>query len=521
MQVTVQKLSPVLVELAVELPKERVGHEIDSVFKEVAKTARLRGFRPGKAPREVIQHVYGGQIERDVAQRLVDGTLNKALSDNGIAPIATVSIAPGKLEPKAAFSYKARFEITPDIAEVKYEGFPVKKPSTKVTDEMINDALEAVRRDHSVLKSPEPARAAKAGDVAVLDLSTDVEGAAVPEFAATDLETEIGSSTLMKAIEEALVGLSVGEKKDVDTTFPDNHPIARVRGKAGVFHITLKDLKERVLPALDDELAKDAGDFADLAALRADVEKKIQQKLDQRAEDAIAEQIVVELCKANPIDVPPSLVAKQAEVTQQEMAQSARRNGQRFQLTAELQNAIRVDAEMKVRAGLVMAAIAKAQQITVTDTDIEKAYEELAVQTGKNVARVKADYRDAQKREMLVGMVLEDKILDVIEAKCAVTEETALAASTATNGGLGALAPGPVVLCAGATARDAGPSAGVPLRGPAFRSPLGPSPPAPLCLTTPRPTGARRAPAGRPSRSDRASRWRGPCRRGCLRCPGT
>ncbi len=425
MQVTVQKLSPVLVELAVELPKERVLHELDAVFKQIARTAKLRGFRPGKAPREVIQHVYGGQIERDATQRLLDGTLQKALSEQGITPIATLEIVPGKLLPTEPFGYKARFEIAPDIAEVKYEGFAVKKPSTKVPAESLDEALEAVRREHSVLRSPEPARPAKAGDVVALDLSTLVDGEAVSEFATTDLETELGSSTLMKVIEDALVGLSVGDQKDVETTFPENHPIARVRGKKGIFHVTVKSVKERELPALDDELAKDAGDFADLAALRADVEKKLQRALDQRAEDAMAEQIVVELCKANPIDVPSSLVARQAEVTQQEMAQSARRGGQRFQLTPEIAAAIRTDAEMKVRAGLVMAAIAKAQQITVTDADIEKAYEELAVQTGKNVARVKAEYRDAQKREMLVGMVLEDKILDIIEAKCVITEEGA------------------------------------------------------------------------------------------------
>lgn len=421
MQVTVQKLSPVLVELAVELPKERVGHEIDTVFKEVAKTARLRGFRPGKAPREVIQHVYGGQIERDVTQRLVDGTLNKALSDNGIAPIATVSIAPGKLEPKAAFSYKARFEITPDIAEVKYEGFAVKKPSTKVTEDMIKDALEAIRRDHSVLKSPEPARAAKAGDVAVLDLSTDVEGAPVPEFAATDLETEIGSSTLMKAIEEALVGLSVGDKKDVDTTFPDNHPIARVRGKAGVFHVTLKDLKERVLPALDDELAKDIGDYESFAQLQQKTRERLEESAKAQSERALRDQAIEKLVEKNTIPVPPSLLDQQLRAMLQEFMQLMQMMGQKAQLNPAMVDDMKPRAESKVRAALLLGELSRKASISVSAEEVEARLKEMADKSGKHIAKLRVEYT-GEKREQLETQLLEDKLIKHLLAGSKITD---------------------------------------------------------------------------------------------------
>lgn len=422
MQVNVQKLSPVLVEFAVEVPAELVRSEVDRAFKEFTKSARIRGFRPGKAPRDVIAHVYGGQVEQNVTQRLVDTTLPKALAQESVTPLATLSIQPSKLDQKGPFSYRARFEVTPDIESPKYDGFAVKKPSTKVDEELVTKELERLREEHATLRTPEPARPAKAPDTVVIDFALDVGGKPVPEASSSDIEAQLGGGTLLAELDAALVGVNAGDKKDVEMTFSDKHPREDFRGKKGVFHVTVKEIKERVLPALDDEFAKDVGDFENLAALRADVETKLKRALDQRAEDAIAEQLVIELCKANPIPVPPSLVQRQSEVTQQELAMQARRANQRFTLDEQTRQSIQIDSEMKVRAGLVMAAIAKAEQIKVTDEDVEKAYVELAEQTGKNVQRLKAEYRDAKKREVLIGMILEDKILDIIEGKATVTE---------------------------------------------------------------------------------------------------
>ena len=422
MQVTVQKLSPVLVEFAVEIPEDKVKAEIERAYKELSRTAKIRGFRPGKAPRDVLAHVYSGQIAQSVTQKLVDDTLPKALADNSVSPIATLSIAPSKLEAKGPFSYKARFEVTPDIETVKYDGFVVKRPSTKVTDEAAAGELERLREEHATLRAPEPARAAKLGDTVVIDFTLDVAGAHVKEADGTDVQAELGKGNLLPELETALVGVSSGEKKDIETAFGDSHARPDFRGKKGLFHVTVKEIKERVLPALDDDFAKDVG-FDTLAELKTDATAKLKKALDQRAEDTLAEQIVVELCKANPVPVPPSLVQRQSEITLQELAQQARRQGQRVQMNDELQQRLQTDSEIKVRAGLLMAAIAKSEGVQINDDDLEKAYVELADQTGKNVARLKVEYRDQKKREVLLGMILEDKILDIIEAKSQITDE--------------------------------------------------------------------------------------------------
>jgi trigger factor len=421
MQVNIEKLSPVLVEFQVEVPADRVKTELERAYAAVQRTARVKGFRPGKAPRAVLAHLYAGRIHADVAQRLVDSTLSQALADKQIQPLSQPAIAPNELKPDDAFSYKARFEVRPDITEVKWEGFQVKRPSAAPSDAMIDSELSRLRHEHATLQAPEPERPAQNGDLVTIAFTLEVDGK-VREPSNQEIQTEIGTGQIFKEIEAGLVGMSPEGTKDVEVPFSEQHQNADLRGKKGIFHVTVKDVKVRVFPEVDDEFAKDCGSD-NLEALRTSLRERVEKELKQKATDTVAEQLVIELCKHNPIPVPPSLVEQQAQLTERELIATARRQGQRVDPSPELRSRVVADAELKVRAGLLMAEIAKAKQIKITDADIEKGYEELAEQMGKNVAKVKAEYRDAKKREMLVGMILEDKILDLIESASKVTEE--------------------------------------------------------------------------------------------------
>jgi trigger factor len=381
----------------------------------------VRGFRPGKAPRQILAHLYGGRIHADVTQRLVDSTLNKALADKQVTPLNQPAIAPSELRPDDTFSYKARFEVRPEIAGLRWEGFEVKRNVTTPTDAMVDAEIATLRRQHATLETPDPERPAKTGDVLTMSFVLDVDGKPQESGREQEIETDLGSGQLFKELEAALEGMSPGEKKDVTIAFPERHSSPELRGKTGVFHLTLKDLKVRVLPEVDDEFAKDAGQDS-LAALRASLREKLDNELKRKADDALAEALVAELCKRNPIPVPPSMIDQQTQAAERELATTARRQGQRFEPTAEVRAALRAESEMKVRAGLLMAEIAKERQIVITEQDIEKGYEELAAQTGKNLAKVKAEHRDPKKREMLVGMIMEDKILNLLEEASKITD---------------------------------------------------------------------------------------------------
>ncbi len=418
MQVNVQKLSPVLVEFDVEIDVGRVKSELDKAYTAVARTARVRGFRPGKAPRKVLAQMFGSRIAADVAQRLVDETFPQAVDEQKLQPVSSPDIEPQKVVETKPFAYKARFEVVPEIADLKWTELEAKRPKADVSDEMMTEELDKLRRANSTLEAPKEARPAKAGDTVTIDFAVESDGADVPDAGAQDFQVELGGGQLIAAIDEALVGKDVGAKADADVEMPEQHPHPALAGKKATFHITLKEIKERVLPDADDEFAKDLGEYDTLEDLKKDLKERLAKQQKEQSDNALAEQLVAELVKANPIPLPPSLVRRQMQITEQEVMGQARRQGQTgAQIGDELRARIQADSEVKVRAGLLMAEIAKREGIQIGDPDLEEGLKELAEQSGKNIAKLRVEYRDAKKREMLIGMILENKVLDLIEAK--------------------------------------------------------------------------------------------------------
>lgn len=423
MQVNVQKLSPVLVEFDVQIEADRVRTEIDKAYASLGKRAKVRGFRPGKAPRKVLEHMFGARIAADVAQRLVDETFQKAVSQQKVQPINQPAIEPQAVRETQPFQYKARFEVLPQIASVRYDGLTAKRPKVEVTDEQIESELQSLRKAHSTLEPLKESRPSQAGDVLTLDFDVEIEGALIEEAAARGFQAELGSEQLMPQLDEAVVGKDVGASIEVEVDMPQQHPHPKFRGKRAKFKIAVKEIKERILPAADDEFAKDLGDFETLDAVKADIRARLERQAKEQSENSVAEQLVAELVKANDVPVPPSLVERQMQVTEQEILQRARAQGQKATgLGEQLRGQVRADSEVKVRAGLLMAEIAKKEGIRIGDEQIEEGLKELAEQTGKNVAKLRAEYREPRMREMLIGMILENKVLDIIEAKAAIEE---------------------------------------------------------------------------------------------------
>lgn len=424
MQVNVQKISPVLVEFSVEVGADRVRDEVEKAFRAVAKTARIKGFRPGKAPRQVLDHVFGARVAADVAQRLVDETYQQAVKEHNVQPVAQPAVETQKLVRGKPFNYKVRVEVLPEIESVRYEGLEAKRPAVQVTDEEIARELEDLRRANSTLESPKEARPAQAGDVVTIDFEVAVDGEVVAGAGAKDFQAELGSGQLIEAIDQALVGKQVGERAEATVEMPAAHPHPELRGKSCVFQIEIKDLKERVLPELDDELAKDMGEFETLDQLEEDIKKQLEARKKEESDNVLAERLVAELVQANPIDVPPTLVERQRRVTEQEILGRARaQGGQVSSLGDELQQKVLEDSELKVRAGLLMAAIAKQEDVQIGNEQIEEGLAELSKQSGKNIAKLRAEYAEPRRREMLIGMILENKVLDIIEAKAKITDE--------------------------------------------------------------------------------------------------
>jgi trigger factor len=433
MQVQIERVSPVVLEVAVEVPADAVKAQVERAYADLQRKARVRGFRPGKAPRQVLAHLYGPQVASDVVNAIVNDTLPKALSEKNVTPVNQPQVEPGKFDDRAAFSYKARFEVQPEISEVNYEGLDLVRPPEAATEEGVSEQLELLRRQHARLEAPDPARPAQKGDVVTIDFTLSLGGKDLKDGGGEGVQLELGSGQVLPELDGALTGAAVDADVEADAKFPAEHPNAQLKGNTGHFKVKVKDIKQRVLPTLDDEFAKDVGAFQTLVELRADIHTRLTKVLEERAETALAEQVIEALNKRNPVDVPPSLVEQQCRLMEVELAQNARRAGQRVSAEdfAKVHDQIHADAEKKVRAGLLMAAIAKKLQITINDDDITKGIEEIAAQTGKNVAKVRAEYSDAQRRQILIGMIVEDRVLDAIEAKANIKTGTVEAAGKA------------------------------------------------------------------------------------------
>lgn len=435
MQVSEKRVSPVVMELSVEVPATVVKAEVDKAYLNLGKKAHIKGFRPGKAPRDVLTRMFAPQVQNDVANQIVNDTLPKILSDKNLTPVSQPQVEAKSVDPKAPFSFTATFEVQPEIESVKFEGFELYRPKVEVDEKLVEEQLEGLRQRHAALKAPEPARPAQKGDVVSIDFTLSVEGKEIKDGGGQGVQIELGSGQALPEIDEALVGKNLNDTATAEHLFPAEHPREDFRGKKGTFTITVSDLKERVLPTIDDEFAKDIG-LDTLVALRADIHTKLEKVAKDRSETVLAEQIVDKLNTENSCDVPPSLVDQQCRIMEQEVLQSARRMGQ--QITQEQYNALHAailaDAEKKVRAGLLMAAIAKKNEFKVTDDDIEKGLAELAEETGKNVAKLRVEYREKSKRDILIGMILEDKILDFIETKSTIKDGDPPKAEVKTEG---------------------------------------------------------------------------------------
>jgi trigger factor len=423
MQVTVQRLSPVVVEFNIQIESDRVKSEVEKAYTAVARNAKVRGFRPGKAPRKVLSHVYGSRIARDVADLLVEETYPKAVNEQKIQPVGDPAIERKEFAEDQPFSYTARVEVLPAIESVKYEGLSAKRTKVEVSAEQVKAELDRLREAHATLEDPKAARPSAKDDVVTIDFDVEVDGEKIPDAGATDFQVWLGRGQLLPPLEDELAGLSSGDKKTIQVPMPAAHQHKKLKGKTANFNVTLKAMKERVLPNVDDEFAKDLGKFETLADLEKDLRDRLEKQATEAAENALAEQLVVDLVKNNPIPVPPSLVERQMRLTEQEILQRARSQGnQATGLGDELRDKVRADSELKVAAGLLMAEVAKKEALQIGDAEIEKGLEELAEQSGKNVAKLRVEYREPQKREMLIGMILENKVLDIIQAKAKIEE---------------------------------------------------------------------------------------------------
>jgi trigger factor len=422
MQTIVSRLSPVEIELTVQLPREQVSAALSKAYNDLGKVAQIKGFRKGKVPLPILKQYYSARVINDVAAKLVDSTLPQAILAEKLEPVVQPSLTKvDQLDEKIEqWSFTAKLEVRPEVTEVLLEGISLTRKVWSVTDADLDKRVQNVREIHSTLKTPEPARPAQAGDQATIDYDVVMDGVERDEMKQRNRTVEVGKGRLLDELDKALAGMSVGDRKDVEVTFPETHPREDLRGKTATLRLTLQELRETVLPAVDDELAKDAG-YTSVEDMKDKLRAAIEKEAKDRSEHDLREAAINALVEKNAIAVPPSLVKNAVGVVAREMVQYARLRNEAFDAEAIVKDATE-QAESRVRAGLLLAEMARKNGLQVTDADLDARLEEMARESGKAVARLRAEHRDNDKRTALANAILEDKVLSLLISQVKVEE---------------------------------------------------------------------------------------------------
>lgn len=421
MQVTVSRVSPVELSLRVALPKERVKSALDRAYADLGKDAQIRGFRKGKVPLALLRQYFGTQVTDKVFRKLVDETLPGAIRDQRIEAIATQRID-ADAENDGAWAYTAILEVRPEVKELDTSTLTLTRNVYPVSEADVDKALEARREENATLHTPEPARPAQAGDTATIDLTISLDGVERPEFSTRGRTVEVGKSRLVKEIDEAIPGLSIGETRQLPVTFPEAHRQRELAGRTADTKITVTALQEKVLPDLDDEFAKDVGKES-LAELRASVRAELEAAAKERSEGELRNEAVEALVKANEIPVPPSMTQQSLQQMVQEFTQGlSMRNDA---IPESLLEGLKPEAEKRARVALVFLAAAQLNNIVVTEDDTNAILEEMAKESGKAVQRLRVEYREGRKREELNARALEEKVFAVLLGRATITEKVA------------------------------------------------------------------------------------------------
>lgn len=416
MQSQISELSQVFVQVNVEVPWTDVEKAIEGSYSELGRTARVKGFRPGKVPRNVLKQLFGARVRQEVLNNLVESGLGKAVQTHQLAVVAVPPLeSTPQLKQGEPLTFSAKVEVRPKIEQVDIEGITLTRNTPAVTDAMVDETLEQLRQQHAEVVAVDPPRPAGEADILTCDYTVSIEGTERPELAASDRPIDLGGG-LLPELKAALLGKQVGDTATAEVTFPEGQ--GEFGGKAGTFHLTIKEMKTKVLPALDDEFAKDV-DAESLEELRKKTRERLEGQAKEEAENALREQLVDKVLEKNPVEVPPSLVNQQHQAMLQEMLRMVRMSGQAF--NPQMLEGAKEDAEKRVRAALVLGAIARLKEIRVEPGDLDKRLEEMAQRSGKHVAKLRAELQGEQ-RQIVESQILEEKLLEYLLGQATITD---------------------------------------------------------------------------------------------------
>jgi trigger factor len=414
MKVAVEELESCKRRLAVEAPLDIVQKEWEKAYGRVQKRASLPGFRRGHVPRSLVKLHFADDVRREVAEHLIPDVYRQALSEAQIAPVNEPDLQDLKLEEDAPLSFTAVVEVKPAITLGDYRGVEVQHAPAPVTDAEVDETLERMREQHAEFRSVE--RAAATGDMVIVDYTLSPE--AHDASTATGYHFLVGSGTVLPEIDAAVVGLTAGQERDVPVHFADDHRMETLRGKGGTAHLKLTEVKEKILPALDDDFAKVLGQFETLDAVRTEVRRQLESAKEADSRRTLEDKIIEALLARHEFGIPDAMVMRQVGHHIEHTRDRLRRQGvdpDRIQLDyGKLLTELRPAAEASVRRALLLEAIGEKEEIAVGDAEIEAEIDKYAQASQRPAPAVRRMMEKSGDLDALRHGLRERKTLDML-----------------------------------------------------------------------------------------------------------
>jgi len=377
--------------LAVEIPPDVVDAEIGRIAKDYTRKARVPGFRPGKVPASVVKQRFRDEILHDVMHGLIPRAVEEALHERGIEPVDTPDIKDVTLREGQPLTFTASIETVPAFDPGDLSTLTATRPPTVVADEAVNDMLKRLQ-ERAAKYEPVEGRPVAEGDTVTLDIERR-DAAAEPDRH-QDVTLQMGSEMNPPGFDEQLVGLAVGETKTFPLRFPDDYAVKDLAGTEVTYTVTVKDLRRKVVPELDDELAKDLGEFDSLDALRARVRADLEAESAEQAARQVRGEILKQLADRVSFEPPPSLIEHEIDRRLEEFArQLVQQNVDPRQAGidwAQFREAQRAPARAAVASSLALDEVARREHLTVTPEDVDKEVERFAARAGRTPAALRA-----------------------------------------------------------------------------------------------------------------------------------
>lgn len=412
-----------MVKLVIEASAEEFEAGLNAAYNKSKNKINVPGFRKGKAPRKMIEKLYGSEVFfEDAANAIIPDAYANAAKESELDIVSQPKINVVQLEQGKPFVFEAEVAVRPEVELGEYKGVEVSKCDTEVTDEDVDAEIKKVQDQNSRTVSVED-RAVKDGDVTVIDFEGFVDGVAFEGGKGESYSLTIGSHSFIDTFEEQIIGMNIGDEKEINVTFPEEYHAEELKGKPAMFKVSVKEIKEKQLPELDDDFAQDVSDFDTLAEYKDDLKKKIADRKAAEAKSKKETEAIAKVVESSKMDIPEAMLQTQVNRMAEDFAQRLQQQGlsleQYFQYTGLTADKIIADmkpeAEKRIKNSLVLEAIAKAENIEVSDEEFEAELQKMADMYKMELDKIKEFMGDTEAEQMK-GDIAVQKAVELITA---------------------------------------------------------------------------------------------------------